>query len=282
MSKSDFFSFDTHSNDFELWQAGKKTYETYRFPLRSTDHFELILIERGRLYIEEAHHRYSLSKGHYIVLEPGLVHRGYQEDVVSYFWLQCSGSALQATTMLSDKDKKHDVQLHQNIVFPKTGQIVSAQLQDSFKHYLNDHIGDSPYRLLRLKSHLALILSELGELTRATPVDSNSILCDAVKQYVWNRPEVNHRVEDIAAGMNMNADHLNRVFRKHHGVSIKQFVLNYKTWMAKNLLEESSKSLAEISELLGFSDQFHFSKVFKARVGISPIKHRQIHSAYAR
>ena len=40
--------------------------------------------------------------------------------------------------------------------------------------------------------------------------------------------------------------------------------------LAKYLIRSDSKSFTEIAEELGFSSVNYFSKVFKARVGISP------------
>ena len=43
---------------------------------------------------------------------------------------------------------------------------------------------------------------------------------------------------------------------------------------AKTLLLSSNKNILEISTLLGFCDQCHFSKTFKSIVGMSPTKYK--------
>jgi len=40
-------------------------------------------------------------------------------------------------------------------------------------------------------------------------------------------------------------------------------------------LRTTSHSIAEIGRRVGYEDQFHFSRVFKKQIGISPLKYRQ-------
>jgi AraC-like DNA-binding protein len=43
---------------------------------------------------------------------------------------------------------------------------------------------------------------------------------------------------------------------------------------AEEMLIKSNLSILEISEMFGFYDQFYFSRRFKERFGISPLKYR--------
>ena len=45
--------------------------------------------------------------------------------------------------------------------------------------------------------------------------------------------------------------------------------------MAKTLLDKSSKSIKEISQELGFPEQFTFRKYFKQHTGMSPTDYRK-------
>ena len=58
-------------------------------------------------------------------------------------------------------------------------------------------------------------------------------------------------------------------------MTINDFILRKKIDIAKSLLLESSKTLAYISEYLGFSSPPHFSSTFKKYIGISPKEYSQ-------
>jgi len=64
------------------------------------------------------------------------------------------------------------------------------------------------------------------------------------------------------------------VFKLSFGVSPKKYLENLKIETSKDLLENTSLSLSEISEKLGYSSQFHFCNAFKKVLQISPSKYR--------
>ena len=68
----------------------------------------------------------------------------------------------------------------------------------------------------------------------------------------------------------MSRPYLSRKFKEETGESLTDFILYEKTEEAKRLLRYSDKPITAISSYLGFSSPSHFSRVFKARVCITP------------
>jgi len=54
------------------------------------------------------------------------------------------------------------------------------------------------------------------------------------------------------------------------GISPHKWQLNLRIERAQDLLREGAASLAEISLATGFTEQSHFSRVFKEVVGVPP------------
>jgi AraC-like DNA-binding protein len=58
-------------------------------------------------------------------------------------------------------------------------------------------------------------------------------------------------------------------------MTVHRYVTQVKMAEAKRLMEITHKSVAEISEYLGFSSQSYFQRVFKKQYGITPGKFRK-------
>lgn len=77
-------------------------------------------------------------------------------------------------------------------------------------------------------------------------------------------------VASAAAEAGIGERTLRDLFIRYAGCSPKQYIMMLKLDTACYLLRNTSKSIEEISESLGFSSQFHFSKSFKQHFGSAP------------
>ena len=59
------------------------------------------------------------------------------------------------------------------------------------------------------------------------------------------------------------------------GKTLSRYITDLRIETAKRLLRESSLSVSDIAETVGFSDDNYFSRVFKASVGLSPAVYRK-------
>ena len=93
-------------------------------------------------------------------------------------------------------------------------------------------------------------------------------------QYIQNNYEQDITYDSLAETFHMNPVYINRVFKKNSGVSLHNFLVNYRVNMAMEILRSSSIPVKEITSMVGFSDIPHFIKTFKKITGISPSKYR--------
>lgn len=83
------------------------------------------------------------------------------------------------------------------------------------------------------------------------------------------------RLATIASACEVSINHLCAVFKQSIGRSVHQFVIQQRLERAKILLKNSQKSLAEIAQETGFSNQAHFTTSFRKTCGSTPSQYRQ-------
>jgi AraC-like DNA-binding protein len=82
------------------------------------------------------------------------------------------------------------------------------------------------------------------------------------------------RMEDVAGEVGMSYSHFRRAFRARTGISPKQYHLQLRLRKAQELLGQTSLSIKQVADALGFDSPFHLSADFKARTGVSPTEWR--------
>lgn len=78
------------------------------------------------------------------------------------------------------------------------------------------------------------------------------------------------RVDDLVRRSGMGKRHLQKLFREYVGVTPKWVIQRYRLHEAAQCLDDGSVGLAELASELGYADQAHFARDFKAMVGRSP------------
>ncbi len=80
----------------------------------------------------------------------------------------------------------------------------------------------------------------------------------------------NLTLEDLAHEIGMSKYYFSRIFKEETGSTPYQFFLSKRLERGRRLLTEGRKSITEIAHHLNFSDQSHFSRVFRKKYGINP------------
>ena len=77
-------------------------------------------------------------------------------------------------------------------------------------------------------------------------------------------------VEDIAAHCSIHRSYLSRIFKASMDITLQEFLIKYRLDMACELLKTTNHSILAISNMVGYTNQFNFSRTFKKEKGVSP------------
>jgi len=88
---------------------------------------------------------------------------------------------------------------------------------------------------------------------------------------------LNRRIslDEVAEVLHLNASYFSRMFKKVTGETFIEYVTRMKMERAKELLDQTSNTVGEISELLGYDNQSYFIKTFKTHAGVTPMEYRK-------
>ncbi|MDP4261687.1 MAG: chromate resistance protein [Bacteroidota bacterium] len=132
-----------------------------------------------------------------------------------------------------------------------------------------------------------------------TQTPSENLLVDVLKKYIsqkkkgkkipgWARElkeiiqdhiDTSLSLKETSKVLNVHPAYLSREFSKYFdNLSFGEYIRKLRIEKAMEYLQSSSYSLTEIAYLTGFSDQSHFTRIFKKHTGENPSAYKKKHS----
>lgn len=83
-------------------------------------------------------------------------------------------------------------------------------------------------------------------------------------------------VDELSELCNISKYHFCRVFKQHMGMTVTQYIINYRISLADSMLKDENQSIKNIAETCGFGDVSYFYQCYKRIKGTSPSKARKL------
>lgn len=112
-----------------------------------------------------------------------------------------------------------------------------------------------------------------SKLLQARNLESFNIedLVEQMIEYIKVNFTEDIKIEDLSKHFNFNGTYLSRIFKKHTGTSPMKYLSDFRINEAIQLIQsETEIDIKNISEMVGYTDPRYFSRIFKARTGLSP------------
>ena len=99
-----------------------------------------------------------------------------------------------------------------------------------------------------------------------------------LKEIIQDHIDTNLSLKEISKGLKINPSYLSREFSKYfEDLSFGEYIRKQRIEKAKELMSAiHSYSLTEVAYLTGFSDQSHFTRIFKKHTGKSPSDFKKV------
>jgi len=243
ITRSDYTQLSSHWRDSDAYLSSTRLY----------------FIESGKGYLEVAGSTIPLEPG-YVYLIPSHLHFGYGCSGLKKLYFHIRITSAEQIDLLSG-----------------IGRVLRLPYEpETLQALLSCYKSTDMYGLLQLQALLQQVICRFAEAYSLpqTPIKTYS---EAVRQaiaYIHTAPSLKHTGKSIASQLFISESKLRNAFKKELGITIGDYI-DLCVFRHAKLLLQSSFSLEQISNQLGFCDQFYFSRRFKQRYQITPSQYRR-------
>ncbi len=243
--------------------------------------YELIYIADGEFVLNYNETDYRCKKGQFILLRPGISHSfdvtatDLSQPHIHFDITHVSDSrqvpvCFKDLNELGDKEQKN---IREDIFkkYPQNPFVVFSDNQTALEIFYAIIKQPKPSSLTQ-KGLLIRLIDMLIEDNFPEIFGDNSELVysieEQVKDYLEAGQGLTSGLDDIANQFNYSKCHLEHLFKDRYGISLIAYRNNKRMQSAKILL--ATQSVSDVSDKLGFSSIYVFSRAFKNHFGISP------------
>jgi len=146
--------------------------------------------------------------------------------------------------------------------------ILAKKLYREFKRFDN-------FSPLIMEGLVFEIIGEVSRQSNGARSDRCPSWLKSVEEYIKDHFEDRLTLPELAAVINVHPVHLAQTFRRHYNTTIGSYLRRLRLERSREQLLSTNKTLAEIACGNGFSDQSHFTRLFKREFGQTPHAYRQ-------
>ena len=163
-------------------------------------------------------------------------------------------------------------------IFESIDRIMTLDLDiEKMRQIKRLYFDENIYSCFNLKKELYMLVSEFIDKFDIK-IEPDPLYSDTVSNaisYIRSNLSQNISVKKLADKLFVSESMLSKSFSRETGISIGKFIDREVMIETQRRLLLSDEPIQNISEELGFCDQFYFSKKFKQFCGVPPIKYRK-------
>lgn len=238
------------------------------------DRVEILYLLSGSGWHTIGKYRYPTSAGDLVIINSGVLHEEKVRGKEPLEFYCC------AVTNLSLKGKKRGQLIDEDRVPVLESGIQKQIVEDLFEIIQKESMSENVWKNEICTFLASALVLKVAELTQGSEsMDSKEQKEHWMIEKVQNYMEQNFRdkisLQDMAEIVSVTPWYLERVFKKYTGDSLNQYLIHLKLGYAQNLFRDTSKSIAQVAEEVGYDNPSYFSQLFKKKFGVTPGAYRK-------
>ncbi|OPA76982.1 DNA-binding response regulator [Paenibacillus selenitireducens] len=147
---------------------------------------------------------------------------------------------------------------------------VTLQYQQEISEEKLYDVVNGIHTMEHLECWITQYLQELSRKLSVLAIRSKRTEVIRAQQYVIQHVTEKMTLEDMASYLNLNSSYFSRLFKRETNQNFIEYVNMVKLQKAKQLLQQSNKTVEDISDYLGYANKSYFIKLFKREIGMTP------------
>lgn len=234
---------------------------------RGRSDYYLLYLYQGELTIDLPDARQTVCAGNMVIFPPGHAYRYTKRghDQMIYYWAHFSG-AMAGELLQRCQLPALRVQF--------VG--VNTDVSNAFHELFQNFISRDDYSEVAAASVLANICVLLRRKICGTVTSSAKDPAERIQKSL-SYMHLHYR-DAISVPMLADIEHLSTsrysaIFRQCIGMAPRDFLIDLRLKMAVELMRGTDLSLKQVAKNVGYEDQLYFSRLFKSKMGLSPIRY---------
>lgn len=125
---------------------------------------------------------------------------------------------------------------------------------------------------------MSIFYSILHRLSLESSV--RNVIIPAIKYIESNYQNPKLSNAALAKKCNISEVYFRKIFTETYKTTPKQFIVDMRINKAKQLLSDGILNIGAVAERCGFSNQYHFCRLFKEKTGLTPTEYMKQHRIY--
>lgn len=144
--------------------------------------------------------------------------------------------------------------------------------RDNFIRMSNIFTSAEGFYLAELSAMLKLVLLKIAEHSDENALPSSMV--ENLDGYIRDNIHDEISNTELGAVFGYHPFYISKMLKDKKGITLHQYVIQYRIKYALSMLRYSDKSIADIADETGFTDASYFTKSFKAQFGMTPKEYR--------
>lgn len=155
----------------------------------------------------------------------------------------------------------------------------NQRVREYFQQIVSTFWENTSHKEARMSTLFNQLILELNDIMEKNTQNRHKpTIADEAIRMICDMPHKRFNTEEVAAALSVHPKSLNNAMIHSTGMSFSKYQTNKKLEMvASQIITEPDIKFSEIASLFGFYDEFHLSRTFKQKYGISPQQYKKEH-----
>ena len=261
----EFYNKNKEISDIHMVMCGTRKVEPdFKMPPHVREYYLIHYVRSGAIILEENKKKHRAVEGDIFIIYPDNLISYYADNgEVDFCWVSFVGNSVEKYLKYAGVTMENPV-IHIN----------NTDFEDTVLKLITLFEKNNNPSEIELNSRLLNCFHSIEKSGKYVAKETVNYI-DAVLAYIDDNYMKDISSSDIANFIRLNRSYLFKLFKQQTGMSVSQYLIQYRINKACEFLTEYNFSIGQIARMVGIDDIYYFSKLFKKITGLTPTEYKK-------